>query len=709
MRPACTALIAATAFGFTLSPAPGQARITRIEVSKTEPAFAGQTFQGTGAYELVTGTAHGEVDPRSPANTVIQDIGLAPRNARGMVEYTTGIAILRPADARQANDVLLFNVINRGNKGAVSLFNADVPANIPDNNAVKTAGDGWLQREGYTVVWFGWQGDVLPGNNRMTLTVPVARNGDGSPITGTVRSEFVVTAPATTLNLSSGWFTGMTHASYPTVSTDNQIRLPDGFLPTLTARTKENAPRTPIANTDWRFGGCEDTKPDDRTICLPAGFQPGHQYELIYRARDPLVLGLGMAVTRDLGTFLKARDKDDAGAPNPVVHGPKIKTVIMGTSQSGRMIRTMLLLGLNQAEAGGKAFDAALPHIGGGLLALNIRFAQPGRGWNDQVDHLFPAYEFPFSYAKQTDPLTGRTQGVLDRCAATNTCPLIAHAATVLEVWEGRQSLGLTDPLGVRDVADPPNVRTYIMASTQHAPARLPLPDKAPFGACYQQGNPNPHTWTMRAVLDGLMHWVRDGQEPPPSQALSIAAGTLTAPDAVRFPVIPANAYGGVDRPAVRFLGVHNPLPVFDRGPGYKAGQISGIPSKQPPGIGTARYGVLAPQVDADGNDLGGVRDVYVQAPIGTYTGWNLFRDDWFTNGFCTLSGSFLPFAATRAEREKTGDPRLSLEERYPTKDAYVAAVRKAADTLMSQRMLLPEDAHRLVGKAEAKGIRTGP
>ena len=537
----------------------------------------------------------------------------------------------------------------------------------------------------------------------MTLTVPTARNKDGSPITGTVRSEIVVTAPATSVNLAAGWFTGGGHASYPTVSTDNKTALADGFLPTLTVRAKENAPRIAVPNTEWQFGDCESTKIDPRRICLQAGFQPGHQYELLYRAKDPLVLGIGMAVARDLGAFLKMPQ-------SPTVHGSSVKSIIMGTSQSGRFIRTMLLLGFNQAETrAGQAFDAALPHIGGGLLGLNIRFGAPGRGWNDQVDHLYPAYEFPFSYARQTDPLTGRTAGVLDRCTATNTCPLIVHAATVLEIWEGRQSLGLTDPLGRKDVADPPNVRSYIMASTQHGPASLPLPAKAPFGACYQQGNPNPHTWTMRALLDGLTGWVRDGKAPPPSQIPSIAAGTLVAADAVHFPAIPANAYGGVERPAVRFLGVHNPLPVFDRGPGYKAGLISGVTTKEPPAIGTARYNPLVPQVDTDGNDIGGIRNVYIQAPIGTYTGWNLFRDDWFGNGFCTLAGTFVPFAATKAEREKTGDSRLSLEERYPTKDAYVAVVRQAANDLVARRLLLADDAARLIAEAEAKGVRAGP
>jgi len=701
--------LAASALLVGMLGAPTEAKITRIEITKAEPAFSGQNFGAAGTFERIIGRAHGELDPGLPENGTIQDLGLAPRNARGMVEYTTDIEILRPVDPAKSNRILLFNVINRGNKGGLSLFNADVPPNPADNNALKVAGDGWLQRQGYTLVWFGWQADVLPGNGRMTLTVPTAANKDGSPLTGIVRSELITLAPTTTLPLSAGWFTGAVHAPYPAVSVDNRTALADGFLPRLTERERENAPRTPVANTAWRFGACDDEKPDDRTICYSDGFKPGHIYELIYRAKDPLVLGIGFAVTRDLGEFLKTRSADDVGTPNPVVHGDGIRTIITGSSQSGRMIRTLLHLGLNQTERGGRAFDAALPHIGGGLLGLNIRFGQPGRGWNEQLDHLYPAYEFPFSYAKQTDPLTGQSGGVLNRCEATATCPLIIHAATALEVWEGRQSLGFTDPLGLRDIADPPNVRTYVMTSTQHAPAPLPLPTKAPFGACYQQGNPNPHTWTMRALLDDLTQWVRDGKEPPSGVVPRIADGTLVSSDAVQFPSIPASSYGGVERHAVRFTGAYNPLHVFQRGAGYRTGDISGVLDVEPPTVGTARYGSLVPQVDADGNDMGGVRSVFVQVPIGTYTGWNQFRDGWFDSGFCSLSGSFVPFASTKAERERTGDTRLSLEERYPTREAYVTAIRKASDSLVKARLLLSEDATRLITEAEATGIRSGP
>ena len=426
-----------------------QAHITKLDILSTTPAFAGASFGETGGYERITARAHGELDPTTPANAIIQDIALAPRNARGMVEYTTDIDILRPANPTKSNNILLFDVLNRGHKRVLTLFNADMKGSMPAINNDDVAGDGFLQKQGTTLIWFGWQGDVLPGDNRMLTQLPVPKNKDGSPITGNVRSELTTLSPTKTLNLSSGWFTLMSHASYPTVETDNTKKLPDGFLPTLTVRTRENAPRETIPASAWHFGGCDT--PNDTQICLSAGFQPGKLYELIYRAKNPLVMGIGFAIARDAGAFFQHAEKDSAGTPNPVVHGAKVKSMIFGQSQSGRFIRSMIALGFNKGEDGHQVFDAAMPHIGGGLLGLNIRFSQPGRAWGQQVDHDYPAYDFPFTYASESDPLTGRTQGILDRCAASHTCPLIFHMATALEIWEGRQSLGLTDPLGKHD------------------------------------------------------------------------------------------------------------------------------------------------------------------------------------------------------------------------------------------------------------------
>jgi len=476
-------------------------------------------------------------------------------------------------------------------------------------------------------------------------------------------------------------------------------------------RAREQDPRTPIANSEWSFGVCEAGKPpapDDKHLCYPAGFQPGRLYELIYRAKDPTVAGLGFAAMRDIGAFLRNAPQDDFGAQNPV-YRPDNVAIVEGTSQGGRMIRSFLALGFNGDETGRRVFNGAYPHIGGGLMPLNIRFAQPVRAWGEQTDHLYPAYDFPFSYARQSDPLTGCTQGLLDKCLATDTCPRIFHVATALEMWEGRQSLGLTDPLGQRDVDDPSNVRTFIMASTQHGAAPLPLAAHAPFGNCQQQPNPDPELWTMRPLLTALTEWVRDDAPPPESAKPRIADGTLVPPDQVRFPAIPANAYGGVERPPTSPLRIYDPLHVLDFGPLYDAGESSGVITREPPLVRSGSYGVLEMQVDADGNDLAGIRSVFAQVPIGAYTGWNLGRKDHFEGGLCNLQGSFIPFAADRAERLAAGDPRLSIEERYPSKEAYVVAFKKAADALVAHRFLLPEDAKLLIGRAESEGIRTAP
>ena len=705
--------IGIAAIGFMMAEA--DARITHLEITKTEPAFRGQSFGDVGPYEHLTGRVTGELDPADPANSGIQDINLAPRNARGMVEYVTNIELLKPVDMARGNRILFFEVNNRGNKLAPGSFNNAVARGVANRNALSSPGDGWLMRQGYTMVWFGWEMDVRPGMSRIGMPPIEARNFDGSAITGIVRSEIITPVAATSLPISLSQqiqnYPVDSYDSYPTASLDNSAPFPDGFLPTLTVRAREQDPREPIPNTAWSFGTCEQgstATPDAQHVCYPDGFKPGHLYELIYRAKDPTVGGLGFAAARDLGAFLRNSDKDDAGAANPVYRRDNL-AMIEGSSQSGRMIRSLLALGFNRDEAGRRVFDGAFPHIGGGLMPLNVRFGQPVRAWGEQTDHLYPAYDFPFTYARQTDPLTQRTGGLFDRCNATDTCPKLFHVATALEMWEGRQSLGLTDPLGRTDVDDPPNVRTYIMASTQHSAASLPLAARPPFGSCQQQPNPNPQIWTMRALLTAFTEWVRDGVEPPASAKPRIADGTLVPPDRVRLPEIPANFYGEVERPAVSPLRIYDNLHVLDFGPLYRAEDSSGVITREPPQVGSGSYGVLEMQVDGDGNDLAGIRSVFLQTPVGTYTGWNLGRKDRFENGMCNLQGSFIPFASTKAERIAAGDPRLSIEERYPTKDTYLTAFKKAAADLVAKRYLLPDDAALLVDRAGSEGIRSGP
>lgn len=750
-----------------------QARITKVVFTRVEsPTFGGQSFGAAGQFEKLVGTAYGEVDPHDRRNAIIQDIELAPRNARGKVEYSAEVYILKPIDMSKGNGMLFYNVHNRGNKGGLNTFNLGVVG----GNEPTTAGDGFLQKMGYTIIWSGWQPDVLAGAGRMTGHVPAACEPDGSStdipkackgqaVTGVVRSELKLSPGATaaqattTLNLSSGHFTGLTHASYPTVSTDNRARLPDGFVPTLTQRKHVNDARVPIPNSDWYFASSCATPatvvPSSTQICYPAKFQPGVLYELIYRAKDPTVLALGWAGVRDLVSFFKHARRDDTGAPNPLfVRVPRSEddgakgdgdggeqddgeqddgdgegedqggaaprgghaplAVFEGSSQSGRSMRTFLHLGFNEDEKGRTVFEGAFPHIGGGRLAMNLRFAQPGRAWGYTVDHLYPAYEFPFTYVPIADPITHQRDGLLVRCLKTRTCPRIFHVATALEIWEGRQSLGFTDPLGQRDIPEPDFIHSYIMASTQHGSAPYDPAKGTPFGDCEQQQNPNPQAETMRALWVAFTGWVKDGVRPPPSNKPRVADGTFVPPAQVRFPNIPANSYANesiagpgapTQRLPVRWVHAATPLAVLDFGHLFNGLDETGVITREPPGQGNHLYGVRVPQVDSDGNDLAGIRDVTLQAPLATYTGWNMGAQGRFEDGLCSLSGSYIPFAQTEAERVAAGDPRPSIQERYRTHEGYVAAVRAAAERLVGQRYLLPEDANRIIAQAEAGNV----
>ena len=375
--------LAAVAAGTAaLATATAEARITRIEIAKTEPAFAGASFGAVGTYERLTGKAYGEVDPRAPANAGIQDIGLAPRNARGMVEYVTDIDIVRPADRSKSNGVLFFNIVNRGNKGGLALFNADARGTSADLNGLATAGDGFMQRQGYTMIWFGWQPDVAPGNNRITMTVPVARNPDGSAITGIVRSELVDDYA----DHDAQPVERLVHGARHHVLSDGEHRQPDTARRRLRsdpdgARQGAGAagadPQYRMVVRRLRRRAARSRRATPRSATRRDS-RSGRFYELTYRAKDPLVLGLGFAAARDLGAFLKAAAKDDAGHDNPVLIA-NAKTIVMGSSQSGRFVRSLIQLGYNRDEQGRIVFDGAFPHIGGGLMPLNVRFGQPGR------------------------------------------------------------------------------------------------------------------------------------------------------------------------------------------------------------------------------------------------------------------------------------------------------------------------------------------
>jgi alpha/beta hydrolase family protein len=686
------------------------ARITELLIDRVEsPTFEGLSFGQTGQYEKLVGRARGAVDPVDPSNSVITDISLAPRNPAGLVEYETQFFLLKPIDIRSGNRNIFYNVVNRGNKGGLSTFNRAPSSNNPTTAA--DAGDGLLMRQGYAILWSAWQPDVLPGGDRMTMRVPVAVNPDGSEITGELRAEYIVNAPTNTQNLGGGSFTGDTHASYETVSLDTSTA-------TLTRRMREADPRVLIPGDAWAFADCTQVPfpgvPSTTKICLRDGFGPDFIYELIYTAKNPLVLGLGFAATRDLISFFRRAMHDDAGHPNPLAierHRTGIRhALIMGSSQSGRYVRSFIHLGFNADENGQIVFEGAFPHISPGRIPLNVRFGPPGRVYLQHEDHVFPAYEATFTYSPVFDPNTGRTDGILVRCEETHTCPKIVHAMSSLEFWQGRQSLDQTDPLGTRDLSFPENVRMYLMSSTQHGPALRPPPGTLPDrGICRWPANYAPQSETMRALWVALDRWVNEHARPPASRIPRIRENTLVGADPATFgfPDIPATTYvPNYPTEAVHFNGLHNALTLLDYGPEFDAQNESGNVTLNPPRIVVGRdYGVLLPAVDGDGNDVGGVRSTEIQAPLGTYTGWSRRRPGFAADEQCGLTGLYIPFARSQAEREAAGDSRLSLEERYADHDGYVAAVRAAAERLVSERLLLAVDGERLVQGAQDSDV----
>jgi hypothetical protein len=636
--------------------------ITKIIIDSVQsPAFGGVSFGDAGRYEKLAGRAFGELDPKSPLNAVITDIGLAPRNARGKVEYATDFFILKPVDAMRGNQVLLFDVTNRGNK--ITYLPLNFPFKAPpqfppinDPSGPEDAGTGYLMRQGNTIVWTGWDATVAPGNNRMTMTVPIVSAGS-TPIVGPALEEIMVDNPQIDDKVSSWPLT------YPAATLDQSEA-------TLTVRKYRRDQPTVIPTSDWKY-----LNPSMIGL-IPAGkkaFERGMIYEFVYPATDSKVTGIGFAAVRDFVSFLRYAGADAQGTHNPLADTVKW-SIATGLSQSGRFHRPFLHLGFNQDEQGRQVFDGMMPYINGaGGVFFNYRFAQPNRTAFQRGTHVYPEQIFPFAYSSLTDPLTGKTDSVLARCEASNTCPKIMEVNDSNSYWFKSASLAITTPDGTRDLADPINVRFYLLSSIAHGVA-------SGRGICQQLQNPISPGPALRALLAALTEWVVSGKEPPSSRVPRLQDGTLVRP-------LPQSAVGFPEIPGVTYTGVVSIRELYDYGPEFDRGIISILP---PVPTGRA-YSTLVPKVNVDGIDIAGLQVPDIAVPLGTYTGWNLLasapRDE------CSAMGSFIPFARTKAERIAAGDPRASLEERYQTHGRYVEEVEAAAGQLVSERLLLPEDA----------------
>jgi hypothetical protein len=695
--------LAALAAGFVPD---ADARITKIMLNPPTTAYGGAAFGTVGAYEQITGVAYGELDPADPLDAVITDIGLAPLDLNRRVAYSTTVVILRPVQLAAGNSTMLLEIVNRGNQLNPGFYNVGATAALPQ-------GDGFLENQGFTLVWAGWQADLIQtaAGNLVTMfpgsSAPIAKAEGEDHIYGPVRSEFTANAATSTKPLLDE--SSSNTAGYATANLSNSHD-------TLTMRVHQNDPKVPIANTDWAYADCTTVPfpgtPNRQKICLRNGFDTNHIYELLYTARDPIVMGIGLAALRDVGSFLKYSATDDYGNPNPLAGGVNF-ALLNGISQSGRLLRTFLELGFNQDESLRKVFDGMQPHIGSVRNYMNVRFAQPGRlAGTQHTEQQYPGPDAPLTYGPSFDRFTGKTSGLLDRCTQTNTCPLIVHTMSDIEYWESSGAFDTVEADGSTDVAIPSNVRIYQFSSTQHGGFSPVAPLPTTTGICEQLPNTNSYTYNIRALLVALQKWVAHGTQPPASMYSSLAKRSLVAPSAVAFPAIPCMAgliaCGGptgagpnISAPSSQG-GIWNTRTLWNRGSRYNTGDLSGSISIEPP-VAVAQYPTLLPQVDADGNDIDGLRSVTLRAPLGTYMGWNVRKTGFSQGDACDLTGSWVPFTATLAQRTAIGDTRLSLQERYGNLAGYQQAATAAAAQLVSQGVLLQSDQAAAVASAVAQ------
>lgn len=623
---------------------------TRLHIRQTAPAFGGASFGDAGAYEQLTGWAIGELDPAHALNAGIVNLDKAPRNGRGLVEYRSEICLLRPVDPARGNGWLFYEVLNRGNKLAMSRVNNAPLGQHP--NRLDDPGNGFLMRQGFTILWSAWQGDVPASNERMVAEFPIPTDG-GRPIAGMSRDEIIADAPGSVRDefiqeIARDRFVAT--LSYPAAGTSQTEA-------SLTVRQRERDPRATPPGLAWRF--LDERRIEVRRPGAP--YDRGAIYEFIYRARDPQVMGIAFASIRDIVSHLR----HDGGQIR--------RTVGFGISQSGRVIRDFVHQGFNQDLDGRQVFDAIVPVVAGSRRTfVNAAFAQPGRYPRQHEDHDYPDDQFPFTYPTIDDPISGKRDGILARATATGVAPKVMHIDTDSEIWAARASLVVTDCEG-RDLAMPENVRVYLGNSLPHGAANPPTA-----GVIQNRGNAISFGSMTRALLAALVEWIDHGIAPPPSRFPSRAGGTLVphAEARTRFPDIPGAPY-----PLV-----YNALRLLDH-------------SVLPPREGPA-YPVFIAATDEDGNGIGGVRHPLLLAPVATHTGWNLRAAGYGEGELYSIVGSLIPFAATAGERQRNGDPRLSLEERYGSREAWVAKLGEVTAQLVDERLLLAEDREALLRAA---------
>jgi hypothetical protein len=630
--------------------------VTALEIKTRSPFARGIAFGDVGPYQQLEGTVHFAVDPEHPRNAAITDLKLALRDTQGLVQSSADFRLLQPVAPNRGNQRLLLDIVNRGNPTVLTNFNSAFGR--------MDHGNGFLMHQGYTVVWVGWQDDVPATPGLIRINVPEAVDAAGQPLSGKIAITFQPDAHVQVQLLSD-----RLHRPHP--ASDLQDR-----EAVLTVQDHEDAAPQTIPRDQWSFARLEGDRvvPDATSIYLASGFLPGKVYQVVYTTIGAPVIGLGLLATRDMASFLKY---GAASESNPCA-GHIQYAYSFGRSQSGRFLRHFLYLGLNEDEHERMIFDGLMPLVaGGGRGEFNQRFGQPSNSNKYSVKNLFP-----FQDTMQTDPETGRTDGLLARLSARGKVPKLFFINTAAEYWGGHAALIHTDMDGKSDLDPSETVRIYHLTGTQHTPGNLQLTDTGAADDSRGQQKPNAVDYRplLRAALVNLDRWVTTGKTPPPSLHPRLDNGTAVSPahTATTFQAIP-----GVQFPA--HLRVIARLD-------FGSGVDEGIATVLPPEVG-APYANLVSAVDADGNELAGIRLPDITVPLATYTGWNLRHPDIGGPGqTLSLLGSTIPFPPTQAARQAAGDPRLSIEERYVSKEDYLRRVKQAAEILVQQGYLLAED-----------------
>jgi hypothetical protein len=643
--------------------------LLRFEIKQREAYAGGRGFGATGAYEQVDGIAHFAVDPAHAANQCVVDLALAPRNADGLVEFSADLTMLMPVDGSKGNGRGIVELPNRGRRRVVAVLNR-APADAPVARHAHP-GDGFLFEHGFTVVSIGWQWDVNRSDVLMGLSAPCAMR-DGVAVRGL---NMVEIRPGE--RVSSWLLADRTHHPMSAVAGEQ----PDAVL---YVRDFEDGEDSVVARERWQFARLTDSgvlEASAQHVYLEGGFDPGRIYQIVYETDSAPVAGLGLLALRDVAPFLRT-----ASAANPSAGGISA-LIAWGVSQTGRLLREFMHLGLNKGEDGCMAYEGIAPHVAGARRgSFNHRFAQPSNQTTPTWGHAFP-----YADVSSTDALSGRSAGLLDRLQATDVMPKVISTNSAAEYWRGDSTLAHVDSGAERDLAEHSHVRSYLFASTQHVPGYRgqSRTNAAVHTTMRYPLNVLDYRPLLRAALINLDRWISEDLEPPPSRHPRIADGTAVLREEVLrfFASVPGFEALPADRlPFVRTV---------DLGAEESVG-VGRFPARE-----GAFYPALVSCVDADGNELAGIRLPDVVVPVGSHAGWNP-RDPSIgsSDQIVPMAGLTLFFAMDEQQRESNADPRPSIAQRYASAADYEAQIRVVAQQLASERYLLEQDIDIVVAAA---------